>query len=383
VCTARSSGRDQDVSADVWSFDLEHRAWADRPVFHTDFGGVATGAAPAAHWATPIVGGQPANHQLLLLSLDVTESGNLLLGLRNRGGDTAAAASTADVGLVLRATAVETGWADPYIGRPADQAALAPTNLLGAVAATPGSTWGQPGEELAATARDGAAGRTGLVWLDRTSAQAAITERATEVADAALPGAMGDISLLAGWRSVTTTVFDDVNGDGVQQPNEAGIDGARLTVNLAGQSTASAVVTSALVGATHGQVRLYLPPFNRYQIQVDPSTLAPGGIAAGRLRSTPATELRLGLRSEQAATPAIGLTKAQVLAATAAPETAATATATPPEAIPVAGRGSTLLALFGALLLALGATLVVLTRLPVKARGVLDHAATDGKDRVS
>jgi hypothetical protein len=380
VCTARGSGRDQDVSADVWSFDIETRTWADRPVFHTDFGGPTSGAGPVAHWATPIVGTQPADRQLALLSLDVTESGNLLVGFRNRGSDAAAAASTADAGLVLRAAAVEEGWADPYIGRPAGQVALTPTNLLGAVAATPGSTWGQPGEELAATARDGAPARTGVVWLDRTSAQPAISERAADAADAALPGAMGDISLLAGWRSVTTTVFDDANGDGVQQPGEAGIDGARLTVNIAGQTTTSAVVTTAMLGAAHGQVRLYVPPFDRYQIQVDPTTLAPGGIAAGRLRSTPPTELRLGIRSEHASAPAIGLTSAQVLAATAQPVAPAAALT---EVMPAAGRGSSLLALFGALLLTLGVTLVILTRLPMKPRSFLDHAGTDGKDRVA
>jgi hypothetical protein len=306
VCTAETSGLDQDVSAAVWAFDLEANTWSASPVLQTTFGPPTGPFRVARHWTSNGPAALPSPRQLLLSHLDIAESGALVLGFRNRGADTTTLATAGDEGLVLRAAPADGGWSDPFIGRSAVDATVRAPGLLGAVASSPGSVWGLPGDELAATARPtGTTSNVGLVWLDRANPQPALSEQLSTTA--ALPGALGDLTLLAAWRSVTVAVFADANSDGIQQPSEVPLDGVRLTVSVAGQTAISAPVTSGLLGGKHGQVRLYLAPFDRYQLNVDAKSFAPGGPAPGGRRTTAAEEFRLGVRGEQTSGPAIGL----------------------------------------------------------------------------
>jgi hypothetical protein len=308
VCTAETSGLDQDVSAAVWAFDLEAKTWSTTPVLQTTFGPPTGPFRVARHWASNGPAALPSPRQLLLSHLDVAESGALLLGFRNRGADTTTLATAGDEGLVLRAAQADGGWSDPFVGRSAVDATVRTPGLLGALASTPGSVWGLPGDELAATARStGATGTVGVVWLDRDNPQPALSEPLSATPANVLPGALGDLTLLAAWRSVTVAVFADTNSDGIQQPSEAPLDGVRLTVSVAGQTATAATVTSGVLDATHGQVRLYLAPFDRYQINVDARAFAARGPAAGGRRTTAAEELRPGVRGEQTVGPAIGL----------------------------------------------------------------------------
>jgi hypothetical protein len=332
ICTAESTGVDQDVSAAVWAFDLVTNTWAVKPVFETTFGPPAGLFRVARHWAPNGPVALPAPRQLLLSHIDIAESGTLLLGFRNRGADTTTLPTAGDEGLVLRATPAGERWADPFLDRGAMDTAVVTRGLLGALAATPGSVWGLPGDELAATARSlDPNGANGLVWLDRANPQPAQTETLSATSANALPGALGDLTLLAAWRSVTITVFSDANADGVQQAAEVPLDGVRLSVSVAGDANISATVTSGVLDGQRGQVRLYLSPFERYQLTVDATTFAAEGVTPGGRRSSPAGELAFGTRSEQATAPALGITtlagapsatvEPQVLAATAMPTT--------------------------------------------------------------
>jgi hypothetical protein len=334
VCTAETSGRDQDVSAAVWSFDREAKTWSPTPVLQTTFGSPTGPLRVARHWTSNGPTALPSERQLLLSHLDVAESGALVLGFRNRGADTTTLATAGDEGLVLRAAPTPDGWADPFIGRAGVDATVRTPGLLGAVASAPGSVWGLPGDELAATIHStGATGKAGVVWLDREIPQPALREPLSATAANALPGALGDLTLLAAWRSVTVEVFADANSDGIQQPTEALLDGVRLTVSVAGQTSVDATVTSGVLDGKHGQVRLYVSPFDRYQLDVDTKTFATGGPSAGGRRTTAIEAFRLGVRGEQVAGPAVGLTTAtskpsnsiapQVLAASADPMPAA------------------------------------------------------------
>jgi hypothetical protein len=332
VCTGETSSLDQDVSAAVWAFDLVTNTWAVKPVFETTFGPPAGLFRIARHWVPNGPAALPAPRQLLLSHIDIAESGTLLLGFRNRGADTTTLPTAGDEGLVLRATPTGEGWADPFLDRGALDTSVVTRGLLGALAATPGSVWGLPGDELAATARSlDPNGANGLVWLDRANPQPAQTETLSATSANALPGALGDLTLLATWRSVAVTVFSDANADGVQQASEVALDGVRLSVSVAGDANITATVTSGVLDGKRGQVRLYLSPFERYQLAVDATTFTPGGIAPGGRRTTAAGELALGAKYDQVTAPSLGISaltgapsttiEPQVLAATAMPTT--------------------------------------------------------------
>jgi hypothetical protein len=380
TCTGAASGADADVSADVWIYDLEGRTWMNDAAMHTTFGD-NTSARPAHHWSATVLGTAPKPKQLLLLRLDITESGGLLLGFRNRGADTTVVSTADDRGLVAIAPPVSGGWADPFLGRPADQAAIGPGGLLGGATAIPGSPWGLAGEEIAAarSADDGTgSANPGVVWFDRQSTFAVGQESAADATSAALPGSVGAVTLMAGWRSVVTTVFRDTNGDSIQQPTELPLDGIRLNILQAGDDAVRAIATSGELDGRHGQMRMYVPPFNRYRIQVDPTSFAPGGLAAGARRSSPGNELRLGVRNEQATGSPIGITlvpSPEVLSGAVTP-TSSEPTAEP---MPAAGRRTTLALMAAGTLLMMGAICVRVTRLSVKTRHRLRHAGAHGK----
>jgi hypothetical protein len=360
VCTAETSGLDQDVSAAVWAFDLEAKTWSTTPVLHTTFGPPTGPFRVARHWVSNGPTALPSPRQLLLSHLDVAESGALVLGFRNRGADTTTLATAGDEGLVLRAAAAADGWVDPFVGRAAVDATVRTPGLLGAVASSPGSVWGLPGDELAATVHStGPTGKAGVVWLDRDNPQPALSEPLSITSANALPGALGDLTLVAAWRSVTVAVFADANGDGIQQPTEVLLDGVRLTVNVAGQSGVEAIVTSGVLEGQHGQVRLYISPFDRYQLNVDAKTFTAGGQAAGGRRTTAADEFRLGVRGEQIAGSAVGLgATPSVPAASIVPEVLAK-TADP---MPDTGGHFGLILVAGLALLLLGTVLVLATK---------------------
>jgi hypothetical protein len=366
VCTAETSGLDQDVSAAVWAFDLEAKTWLASPVLQTTFGPPTGPFRVARHWASNGPAALPAPRQLLLSHLDVAESGALLLGFRNRGADTTTLATAGDEGLVLRAAPVQVGWSDPFVGSSAVDATVRTPGLLGAVASSPGSVWGLPGDELAATTRStGTTSNVGLVWLDRANPQPALSEPLSATSANALPGALGDLALLAAWRSVTVTVFADANSDGIQQPSEILLDGVRFTVSVAGQTATSATVTSGLLEGQHGQVRLYLAPFDRYQLNVDATAFATGGPAAGGRRTTGAEEFRLGERGEQTAGPAIGLA---ITASKPTDSIAPQVLATPAEPMPATGGNPAWLLLAGIALLFLGTVFVMAPKIARPAR---------------
>ena len=384
TCTAETSGQDGNVSADVWAFDLTEGRWLAKAVFHTAFGSTTTTGQMARHWTKPTAEAvSPA--QLLLLHLDVTESGQLLVGFRNRGADSTRATSASDQGLVARAAPTDGGWVDPFLERPAASADLSPTGLLGAVAATPGSLWGQPGEELAASSHAVQATLFGVVWLDRSSVEPALQERSGDANSGGLPGSMGAMSLMAGWRSVTTTVYLDANGDGRQQPSENALDGVRVTVTRSGREGGGTVVTSGELNAKHGQIRLYLPPFDAYQLHIDPTTFAASGAVPGGRVSGAVGELLGSTRDDRSISPSIGLTsKPAVLDATVSRAgSSSPTTAAAVDSMPVAGRQSRRLALVGGVLLVLGWVFIRLTRLPMKRGAVLHHSGADRKDRVT
>jgi hypothetical protein len=353
VCTAETSGLDADVSAAVWAFDLEANTWAATPLFETTFGPPTGPFRVARHWVSNGPTALPAPRQLLLSHIDIAESGALLLGFRNRGADTTTLSTAGDEGLVLRATRDGDRWTDPFTEANSADAKVRTPGLLGAFAAAPGSVWGLPGDELAATTRLVAPnGGVGMVWLDRTNPQPALTEPLAAASTNALPGALGDMTLLAAWRSVTVSVFADANADGIQQASEAPLDGVRLSVNVAGDINISATVTSGVLGGKRGQVRLYLPPFDRHQLTVDATTFTTGGVAPGGRRTTPAAELRLGAKYEQATAPSIGVTSSatsqpQVLSTTAAP-------------MPITGSNPAWLLVLGMAFVVLGALFVFL-----------------------
>jgi hypothetical protein len=368
VCTAETSGLDQDVSAAVWAFDLETRIWSTTPVLQTTFGPPTGPIRVARHWGSNGAAALPSPRQLLLSHLDVAESGALLLGLRNRGADTTTLVTAGDEGLVLRAAPVDGGWSDPFVGRAAADAAVRTPGLLGAVASSPGSVWGLPGDELAATARStGATDSAGVVWLDRANPQPALSEPLSTTSANVLPGALGDLTLLAAWRSVTVAVFADANADGIQQPSEALADGVRLTVSVAGQTAGGTAVTSGVVDGKHGQVRLYVAPFDRYQLNVDATAFAAGGPAAGGRRTTAAEEFRLGVRGEQTTGPAIGLAIGLVTS-TSSDSIAPQVLATSAEPMPATGGNPVWLLLSGIALLVFGTVFVMVTKIARPAR---------------
>lgn len=239
--------------------------------------------------------------QPLLSDFEFAEDGSLILAFRDRKADmTGNQYLGSEYGLnsgdILRATPNGSGgWNAPPTAEhfSADDSPrdAQPEAAHGATAYIPGTHGGSYGGEVVSTmGQQYSDGSGDGGWFDIASGARTATEEI--YSDAAQPfsfsksAGLGDIELLCIWRAVGNRVWKDSNGNGVQDAGEPDIAGVRLQVldtngnNLPGSLSGLAVTTGSVTGGGD-QWRVYLSPFQSYQIRVDPAMFNTGQPLAG------------------------------------------------------------------------------------------------------
>jgi uncharacterized repeat protein (TIGR01451 family) len=302
VCSAQTTLNRDDLRAGVlrWAAGA-NGIWALTKVFETPlttFDGPRSVLAQAQWqpWQPDTKKVQP-----ILSDFEFAEDGSLILALRDRTADqTGNQFYQADYGNnegdILRALPNGSGsWIAPgaaeYFSEDNSTHDAQPETAQGATAYIPGTHAGVYGGEVLSTLgqqwQDGS-GNAG--WFNISSG--ARTAREELYADASAPysfskaGGLGDVELLCIWRAVGNRVWKDANGNGVQDAGETDIAGVRLQVldvngNALPGTLAGLAVTTGTVTGPSDQWRVYLSPFQSYQIRIDPAMFNAGQPLAG------------------------------------------------------------------------------------------------------
>lgn len=247
-------------------------------------------------WQAAINKAQP-----LLSDFEFAEDGSLILAFRDRKADMTGNQYLGseygyNAGDILRATPNGSGgWNAPPTAEhfSADDSPrdVQPEAAHGATAYIPGTHGGGYGGEVVSTiGQQYSDGSGDGGWFDIASGARTATEEI--YSDASQPfsfskaAGLGDIELLCSWRAVGNRVWKDTNGNGVQDAGEPDIAGVRLQVldangnSLPGSLSGLAVTTGSVTGGGD-QWRVYLNPFQSYQIRVDPAMFNAGQPLAG------------------------------------------------------------------------------------------------------
>lgn len=294
VCSAEASHDPAKLGADVWAYNTVTKTWAAAAVMHAvPVNGSFGGFTP---WSDDISGAVVGNRGAMLTGIDIDPSGSMVLGLRNRSGDIGT--TTATYKQINGSGAVSItppngagGWknfieVDPNIAN-VDAAPVAPlvtprtfesgSSALGAVVSLPFTHTGQPGSEIAASQRDVFAwDAQGVLWFDvvnpgpLTSSGAEEANRASNFSKAS---GLGDLELLATWRSFGDRVWLDANGDGLQTTGENGVAGVKLNL----KSTCTSATLASVTTDAQGHYSFYVKPFEAYTVVADATNFAAGG----------------------------------------------------------------------------------------------------------
>jgi hypothetical protein len=294
VCSAETSKDPAKLGADVWAYNTATKTWAATPVMHAvPVNGSFGGFTP---WSDDISGDVVGNRGAMLTGIDIDSSGSMVLGLRNRAGDigtTSATYKQIDGSGAVSITPPNGagGWksfieVDPNVAN-VNAAPDAPlveprtfetgSSALGAVVSVPFTHNGKPGSEIAASQRDVFSwGAQGVLWFDvATPGPLTIVagEEANQVSNFAKASGLGDLELLATWRSFGDRVWLDTNGDGLQTSGESGIPGVKLNL----QSTCTSATLASVTTDADGHYSFYVKPFEAYTVVADATNFATGG----------------------------------------------------------------------------------------------------------
>ena len=305
VCSAQTSHDVAQLGADVWAFNTVTKTWAASPVMHAVPTPVASAkpGEPTATlggftpWSDDVSGTVSLNRAPMLTSIDIADDGSMVLGIRSRVGDMATATATGKQingsGAVTRVPANGDGtWmsfmtSDPGLANigvnPTPAAQYVSHNFdggsgaQGAVVSVPMLHDGNPGSEIATTHRDLFSWNAqGVLWFDNHGDQPATVtarEEANRHGGFAKASSLGDLEIMAAWRSFGDRVWLDANGDGVQDPAEGGIAG--VTLHL--KATCNAETLASVTTDADGHFTFFTPPFVAYAITVDAANYHPGG----------------------------------------------------------------------------------------------------------
>ena len=307
VCSAETSGQRNDLRAGVMRFDGRN-SWANVLQFplapfdaqRQAMNGIYT--YPWQPWSHDVNTDQP-----IVSDIEITEAGDMIIGLRDRTGDIGGTGAVDEFGVangdMLIARWNGSGWTAPSPAPPEtfdDQGADEPyiESLWGATAYVPGNADGTVGGQVVASAGYLYQGESGgAAWYDvhrgaRTGTEMIYpTDSDSEAYFLQKSAGLGDIELLCSWRAIGNRVWLDSNGNGLQDAGEPSISGVRLRLYTAeGQDTGMTVTTGSLPNAAgetdaNDTFRFYVPPFRAYQVRVDPTMYHPGQPLAG-LRPT-------------------------------------------------------------------------------------------------
>jgi uncharacterized repeat protein (TIGR01451 family) len=304
VCSAESSQDRQDLAAGVMRFDLATNAWAAHATAFglTDFDTQRgtdrlwqpwrNGTTPSLFFSTP-----------LLSDIEFDENRNMILGFRDRSGDMN---SQAPFSLPLRAegdllylelnTATST-WSAPssttehFIDTSGVNSHIEAAG--GGIAYLPGNHDGSFGGEVVSTFVDPYRNESfGAAWWDVSGGSWTAREELYQGGLAShlfgKASGLGDIELLCSWASIGDRVWRDTNGNGIQDAGEPDIQGVRLQIFLASDTSYTnplGTVTTGSVADMSGNWRFYVNPFESYRIRIDPAMFNAGQPLAG-LRPT-------------------------------------------------------------------------------------------------
>jgi uncharacterized repeat protein (TIGR01451 family) len=235
-----------------------------------------------------------SNEQPILSGIDLTERGDLILGLRDRTGDTGGTELSGEFGVangdLLIATANGSGgWNAPSSAGAeyfTDQGFNSDyqESLWGSTAYIPGTHDGSFGGEVLSTQGFVYREETGgASWFNTTTGQRTAQEELYRAGPTTLAKAagLGDVEVLCAWRAIGNRLWNDTNANGVQDAGEPSITGVRM--NLIDPTTGAVLSTVTSGGLTDGNDnwRFYIPPWQTYAVRIDPTMFQAGQPLAG------------------------------------------------------------------------------------------------------
>ncbi|MBU6332801.1 MAG: MSCRAMM family adhesin SdrC [Chloroflexi bacterium] len=238
----------------------------------------------------------------LVADLALDDRGMLFIGMRDRIADMAGppgmpVSAARGYGDLMIATPLATGgWAPPTTGSDPTgddgmpggaDGARHNEALWGGLAWIPGRHDGMPGGEIAVTGltpyRTNSAG---VFWYDAGRGSATAREEIyheSRRATFSKVSGLGDLELLCAWAALGDRVWRDLDGDGLQDAGEPGIDGVRVSLYHASDTSFSTPLATVTTGdadgdGVGGEYRFYVEPFRTYRVRLDPAQFAPGGV---------------------------------------------------------------------------------------------------------
>jgi hypothetical protein len=238
----------------------------------------------------------------LVADLALDDRGMLFIGMRDRIADMAGppgmpVSAARGYGDLMIATPLATGgWSAPTTGSDPTgddgmpggaDGARHNEALWGGLAWIPGRHNGLPGGEIAVTGltpyRTNSAG---IFWYDAgrgvATAREEIYHESRRATFSKVSG-LGDLELLCAWAAVGDRVWRDLDGDGLQDAGEPGIDGVRVSLYHASDATFTTPLATVTTGdadgdGVGGEYRFYVEPFRAYRVRLDPAQFAAGGM---------------------------------------------------------------------------------------------------------
>jgi uncharacterized repeat protein (TIGR01451 family) len=254
-----------------------------------------------------------SNEQPIVADLELTERGELVIGMRDRTGDIGGTELSGEFGVANGDMLLATpngagGWNPPSSATPEYFRSDHGYNddyreaIWGATAYVPGQHDGSYGGEILATHGFPYREETGGVgWFNarsgtRTAREELYRGGPTTLAKAA---GLGDVELLCVWRAIGNRVWNDANANGVQDTGEASIPGVRMQlVNPANPTQVFATVTTGSLDDANDQWRFYIPPWQPFMVRVDPTMFNAGQPLAGYAITTANAGSNDGLDSD-------------------------------------------------------------------------------------
>lgn len=313
VCSAESTQDRADLGARVDRYDLSTGTWSNALGFDLDTFDVQRGTLPSTSiplawqpWSTQkstlFANNSAQPYPVPALSGIVAgEDGSMYVGLRDLLGDIGGSYRLPDqtgrgFGDLLRAppSGTQGRWlspsttseefidSDPALHNEQTWGAIAyePGDVNGALGGTIVTTYGAPfrlnsgGAAWYSAAGGSATGREEFYW----TGQNGVGDNPQTLAKTS---GLGDLEPLCPESTIGDTVWRDVNGNGVQDAGEQGIPGVRLQL-LDTQGNVLATVTTD----AQGHYRFYIPPFQGYQLRIDPTQMGTG-VLAGLVPTVP------------------------------------------------------------------------------------------------
>jgi uncharacterized repeat protein (TIGR01451 family) len=293
-----------DLSADVYAFDTALSTWSATPAMHADLAAAGT----VAPWADSHVPNESPVTAMMFTGIDLTADGDLVVGMRGRYADLVVTTdpylfpvSNGMVTIAKRTGAVTwqsflltdptpsktaAGGAPYFVSDSLDKGSL---NPQGAVAVVPRTRAGAPGSEIVTTQRDVFnLDSQGVSFFDQAAGDYAAGKKTTSREEIyrgkvapfwGKASGIGDLELLATWRSFGNLVWNDANGNGMQDTGENGVAG--VTLSLKATCGASSSLASVRTDGNGGYT-FYVDPFRAYVVEVDTSNFSSGSPLSGR-----------------------------------------------------------------------------------------------------